>query len=495
MHWFDEHAKRILKERGKTLVVATGITPSGPIHIGNLREILTADFVVKAIGSQADTTFYYITDDFDPLRKIYPFLDKRFEQHIGKPYFLIPCPCGEHGSYAEHFLQPFLEALKSFGVSAKTLRVSELYRSGRYTDAIIKAVEGREKIKAILEQVSQRSLGGDWFPFNPLCGNCQKLRGKVTDFDLTKHTVSYECPDCGSGGVANFSKGEGKLPWRIDWPARWWALGVNVEPVGKDHASHGGSYETGKRIAKEIFQFPAPYPIVYERVHLRGEGAMHSSTGIAIAASEILKAVSPTVIRFFFAKSQPDRHINFDPGEGLIQLYDEYTAADPKDPVRTVATVERLPHISYRHLLTIYQAAQGKQNLIKKSLARSGLAKEEIDVAVSFMERLGVWLQTYAPERVKFEVSQTLPAAAKRLSRAQKQFLASILKKYQSKKTWQGDELQGAIHELRKASDIEAKDAFVALYLVFTGKDSGPQAGWFLASLGKDFVIQRLSEV
>jgi lysyl-tRNA synthetase class 1 len=38
------------------------------------------------------------------------------------------------------------------------------------------------------------------------------------------------------------------------------------------------------------------------------------------------------------------------------------------------------------------------------------------------------------------------------------------------------------------------KEVFSALYKIFLDKDSGPQAGWFLGSLEKDFVIGRLKE-
>lgn len=494
MHWFQQHAKNILAERGKKLVVATGITPSGPIHIGNLREILTADFVVKALAQKADITFYYIADDFDPLRKVYPFLDKSYEAHIGKPYFLIPCPCANHASYADHFMAPFLGAVSEFGVTVELLRASDLYRAGKFTEAIKKAIEGRETIKKIFEEMSERTLEKDWFPFNPLCGSCRKLRARVTGFDLEQHTVSYECPDCGGRGVADFSKGEGKLPWRIDWPARWWMLGINVEPHGKDHASPGGSYETGARIAKEIFDSPAPYPIVYERVHLRGEGAMHSSTGVAIEASEILKAVSPTIIRYFFARSQPERHITFDPGEGVIQLYDEYRTLKPSDPAYKISAVEPLPNVPYRHLVMIYQASAKNTAAVLKALERTDHGVKDQKLLEPLLKKLDVWLERYSPERYNFTVQEALPAGAKTLTAEQKHFLKELLALVESKDSWTGEDLHTKIHDLRKAQDIPPQAAFAAIYQIFLGQDSGPQVGWFLAAMDRVFVIERLQQ-
>ena len=44
-----EHAHR---SGGKQIVCASGVSPSGPIHLGNLREVMTAHFVAEEIFSQ-----------------------------------------------------------------------------------------------------------------------------------------------------------------------------------------------------------------------------------------------------------------------------------------------------------------------------------------------------------------------------------------------------------------------------------------------------------
>ncbi|MEM0492910.1 MAG: lysine--tRNA ligase, partial [Candidatus Thermoplasmatota archaeon] len=85
MHWAEVVADRLIS-KGKKHVLATGITPSGPIHIGNMREILTTDAVYRCLlekGGEAD--FIYVADDYDPLRRVYPYLPKSYEEHVGKP--------------------------------------------------------------------------------------------------------------------------------------------------------------------------------------------------------------------------------------------------------------------------------------------------------------------------------------------------------------------------------------------------------------------------
>ncbi|HID71890.1 MAG TPA: lysine--tRNA ligase, partial [Thermoplasmata archaeon] len=164
MHWADVIAKKVLEKHPEGNVVATGITPSGEIHVGNMREILTGDIITRALkdGGDEKANLIYIGDSFDPLRKVYPFLDPSYKQHVGKPLSEIPCPCTEHENYAEHFLEPFLESLKELGVEQKTLLTHKLYKEGRYAQGTKRVLENREKIRKILEKISGRELPRDW---------------------------------------------------------------------------------------------------------------------------------------------------------------------------------------------------------------------------------------------------------------------------------------------------------------------------------------------
>ena len=100
IHWADVIAEDVLNKSGKHLV-ATGITPSGHIHIGNMREVVTADAAYRAfLDRGADARFIYIADNFDPLRKVYPFLPESYAEHVGKPISEVPCPCGECANYS-----------------------------------------------------------------------------------------------------------------------------------------------------------------------------------------------------------------------------------------------------------------------------------------------------------------------------------------------------------------------------------------------------------
>ena len=85
MHWSQAIAKDIIAQREERRhVVATGITPSGDIHIGNLREIIIGDAVRNALMEMGvDADLIYVADTFDPLRRRYPFLPPEYDQHVG----------------------------------------------------------------------------------------------------------------------------------------------------------------------------------------------------------------------------------------------------------------------------------------------------------------------------------------------------------------------------------------------------------------------------
>ena len=155
MHWADVIAEQLQKDTRKH-VLATGITPSGPIHIGNMREVLTTDAVYRCLCDKGvDTEFIYIADDFDHLRKRYPFLPKSYDQYIGVPISDIPCPCGSHKSYADHYLRLFLDSMQEIGIAPTVYRASEMYKNGDYVDAIQIAMENTERIKDIIETMNE----------------------------------------------------------------------------------------------------------------------------------------------------------------------------------------------------------------------------------------------------------------------------------------------------------------------------------------------------
>jgi len=513
MHWADVLADELLKE-DKKHVLATGITPSGPIHIGNMREVLTTDAVFRAVVNKGgDAELIYIADDFDNLRKVYPFLPKTYEKYVGMSLSEIPCPCGKHKSYADHYLFSFLDSLKELGINPTVYRANEMYKSGMYEESIQIALDNTDKIKKIIEKISKRQLPKNWIPFNIRCEKCGKIttaKAELYDYPY----VEYSC-ECGYDGRVDIKKGGvGKLPWRIDWPARWKILNVTFEPFGKDHGAAGGTHETGVAIAKEIYNYNPPKYTIYEFILLKGKGAMHSSKGTALSAEEMLKMTPPEVLRFLLMNNQANKHIQFDPGLGLLNLVDEYDQLErvyfkEEEEIKGMKDLEKTYELSqpyeipkkipfqlpYRHLVTLIQIGKNwkdvKQILLRTNQIPKDLSKEDEKHLKQRAEHAEYWLKNFAPDMLKFEVKKKLPSV--KLDSNQKKFLETVVETLSSI-PWEAENIHNAIYESCEKQKIPIKMVFAAIYQIILGQEKGPRAGFFLSNLDKDFVIKRVKE-
>jgi len=492
IHWADVVAKEAL-EKSNRYIVASGITPSGNIHIGNMREVLTADAVYRALrDAGGDATLIYIADTYDPLRKVYPFLDDNYEEHVGKPLSEIPCPCTDHTSYAEHFLEPFIDSMEKLGIHPVIHHADKLYKEGAFVDAIKTALVKRDEIAKILEEVSSRTLEPDWNPFNPICNDCGKLTTtNVTGFDPDAETVDYSC-SCGSTGTVSM-RGGGKLTWRVDWPARWPILGVTIEPFGKDHASAGGSYDTGKRISAEIYDYPAPHPIVYEWIMLKGKGAMSSSTGVTVSISDMLEILPPEVLRYLIIRSKPEKHIEFDPGLPLLNLIDEYDNLDESLDIRAYqlsqAGGDRSVKIPFRHMVTAIQIADHSFDYLLTVLERGGYDVTDVEKVRQRAFNVDKWLESFAPPMVKFSIQKTLPPEVRNFNAQQRQVMTILSERMPGYED--GQAIHDGIYNIAREVDMNPKKLFQTIYQALLGTKSGPRLGYFLVSMDRDFVVER----
>jgi lysyl-tRNA synthetase class 1 len=382
--------------------------------------------------------------------------------------------------------------MERLGIKPEVYRADVLYKEGKYNDAIKTAFSRKDDIARILKEVSGRDVPEGWSPFDAICKACGRTNTThVTGFDLDAETVDYVC-SCGSQGTVSMAGG-GKLVWRVDWPARWPIFRVTVEPFGKDHATAGGSYDTGKRISEEIYGYPAPFPMVYEWIHLKGVGAMHSSTGIVVTIQEMLDVVPPEVLRYLIIRNKPEKHIEFDPGLPLLSLVDEYDQRKGDERAIELSNVSKSGpfEIPFRHMVTAVQIARGDEDQLFVALKRSGY-----DVISRREEILGrarnvlVWLEKYAPKYVKFQLQETLPATVNNLTPAERQALGLLAQRIEDKTA---AEIHDLVYVVAKEMNLDSKKFFQAIYLTFLGDRQGPKVGWFLASLDRDFVRSRLA--
>ncbi|MGN9761677.1 lysine--tRNA ligase [Streptomyces sp. SD31] len=370
--WVSRFADEVIEESerrapGKPVVVASGLSPSGPIHLGNLREVMTPHLVADEIRRRGHQVRHLISwDDYDRYRKVpagIAGVDESWAQHIGKPLTSVPAPKGStYPNWAEHFKAAMVEALAELGVEFDGISQTAQYTSGVYREQILHAMKHRGDIDAILAQYRTKPKGGakksqkpvdeaeleaaegsgaageddgssgsaGYFPYKPYCGNCEKDLTTVTSYIDDTTELSYTCNECGFAETVRLNEfNRGKLVWKVDWPMRWAYEGVVFEPSGVDHSSPGSSFQVGGQIVG-IFGGKQPIGPMYAFVGISGMAKMSSSRGGVPTPADALKIMEPQLLRWLYARRRPNQSFKIAFDQEIQRLYDEWDKLDAK---------------------------------------------------------------------------------------------------------------------------------------------------------------------
>ncbi|MCK9897162.1 lysine--tRNA ligase [Frankia sp. AgB32] len=358
----DAIAKARRRPGDGPVVCASGISPSGPVHLGNLREILVPHLVAEEIRSRGVACEHILSwDDYDRLRKVPAGVPADFAEHVGRPLSAIPDPWGEFPNWAERFKTPFRAALRQLGIEVREISQTEMYRAGAYADGIARAIAAAGDIDAILgryrtltppatasagtgaasaagpdaevepdegaaeEESSASALG--YFPYRPYCDTCGRDTTTVTAFDPAAGQGDYTCESCGHHGRFDIrGSASGKLVWKVDWPMRWAFENVAFEAGGVDHSSPGSSFTVGGHIVREIFGGVPPEYLPYSFVGVRGRAKLSGSAGGAPTPADALQVLEPAIVRWVYARRKPNQAITVDFGQEVLRVYDEWDA-------------------------------------------------------------------------------------------------------------------------------------------------------------------------
>lgn len=358
------------------VVVASGLSPSGPIHLGNLREVMTPHLVADEIRRRGYEVRHLISwDDYDRYRKVpngVPGVDASWAEHIGKPLTSVPAPAGSaYPNWAEHFKAAMVDALAELGVEYDPISQTEQYLAGTYREQILHAMRHRGDIDAILDRyrtkkdpAKQGPAGGKqkqgqkpldeaeieaaegsgaadeddgssgdtgYYPYKPYCGACEKDLTTVTSYDDATTELAYTCNNCGHTETVRLSEfNRGKLVWKVDWPMRWAYEGVVFEPSGVDHSSPGSSFVVGGQIVREIFDGVQPIGPMYAFVGISGMAKMSSSKGGVPTPSDALKIMEAPLLRWLYARRRPNQSFKIAFDQEIQRLYDEWDKLESK---------------------------------------------------------------------------------------------------------------------------------------------------------------------
>ncbi|WP_318533642.1 lysine--tRNA ligase [Streptomyces lydicus] len=435
------------------IVCASGLSPSGPIHLGNLREVMTPHLVADEIRRRGYNVRHLISwDDYDRYRKVpagVPGVDESWAEHIGKPLTSVPAPAGSsYPNWAEHFKAAMADALAEMGVEYDGISQTEQYTAGTYREQILHAMKHRGQIDAILGQYrtkkapakkSQKPVdeaeleaaegsgaaGEDdgssgsagYFPYKPYCGGCDKDLTTVTSYDEETTELAYTCTNCGFAETVRLSEfNRGKLVWKVDWPMRWAYEGVIFEPSGVDHSSPGSSYVVGGQIVREVFDGEQPIGPMYAFVGISGMAKMSSSKGGVPTPGDALKIMEAPLLRWLYARRKPNQSFKIAFDQEIQRLYDEWDklaakvtdgAAQPADEaayLRAVGTAAGpLPTtprpLPYRTLASVVDVTAGHDEQTLRILGELDPANPvtSLDETRPRLDRAEYWITTQVP--------------------------------------------------------------------------------------------------
>ena len=534
-NWIEQTADKVeefarqRKGDGARIVCASGISPSGPIHLGNLREIITVHLVTEELRRRGrEAEHIHSWDDFDRLRKVPAGVPQEFAQHIGRPISDIPDPAGEYESYAMRFMSEFERSVARLGIGPRYVRQSVAYRRGDYREQIRVAMRKRFEIFDIL--VKYQTPGrherpaeerrAEYYPFKVYCEDCGRDTTVIEAYDDAASTVSYACQFREYRG--SFSLGEkvaGKLVWKVDWPMRWSYEAVDFEPGGEDHSAPGSSYTVGKQLVKEIYGGAAPYFIGYAFVGLAGRSKISSSFGTSATPEAALDILEPCIVRWLYIRRNAGQKFDINFGQEVVRLYDEWDSFVARVAAGKADEAERLVYercvrtsegevarskltIPFRILSSAADITQGNVEQILR-IASDHLEdpppREELRRSLEPRLTCAInWAVNYLPEDERTRIRSGHDRATyESLDEAHRRGIRMLLERLDEYWSLQGlTTLVYGVPKLLLGLPIDAPPSeeikpvqrgfFIAVYQLLCGSDTGPRLPTLFLSLGKE---------
>lgn len=511
LHWADVYAAKIVREKGPKdrYTCASGITPSGTVHIGNFREIISVDLVVRALRALGhDVRFIYSWDDYDVFRKVPRNMPQPelLKTYLRKPITLVPDTTGRADNYARANELDVEEALPLVGIAPEYIYQAARYRAGEYAREIRLTLEHREELRHILDEFRTEPLPADWWPVSVFSGFTGKDTTTVLDWD-GEWRITYRDDETQETETVDL-RGTSlvKLPWRLDWPMRWAREHVDFEPAGKDHHSEGGSFDTSRKVV-EVYGAEAPVSFQYDFISIKGRGGkISSSSGDVISLPDVLEVYLPEVARYLFASTRPNTEFSISFDLDVLKIYEDYDTCEriyfglqPANDKRKakekriyeLSQVGAVPaeagyQIPFRHLCNLLQIFVGDVEAVLDTLP---------GITAGQKERLRAravcawnWITTFSPEEFRWTLAagDTPLVELSDVERKAIHDLRALVEKL--------DELEDKafteqLYDVAKNNNLETPEFFKMVYTVLISGERGPKLAGFIRNCGKERIL------
>ena len=512
--WFDNVVSNLSGHQ----IINDSKTPSGKVHVGSLRGVLIHDALYRALKDRGVSVSYtYGIDDFDPLDGLPVNAPQFLVDAMGKPLCNIEAPEGSKGTdLADHYIIEFLDIFKELGVDAEIYRMRDIYRAGKFNEAIDAILNKVEAVRTVYQRVSNANKSSNWYPFQVVCENCGKIgSSEVVDYDGKE--VTYHCREnlvswskgCGHSGKISPFDGNGKLPWKLEWVAKWHSLGITIEGAGKDHCTKGGSRDVAGQCLQAIFGEKPPLNVPYEFFLVSG-AKMSSSKGVGSSARGMADFMPAEILRFLMIRSPAKRTVNFSTDlEYIVKLFNEYdrlidaglrgkTTDDQNSIIRTtevsndstayhpvsfqlLVSLLQLPHIDIKTEVASRVSAEYNTPMYQDSLNKR-------------IESAHYWLEHFSTEEQRLDLQTSLPDSVQQLSATQKAFLNLLGNNFPTE-SLDENAYQTYVFDTARLAPIEAKKAFAAVYTALFDKDKGPKVGSLFSYMDPVFLADHFKQV
>jgi lysyl-tRNA synthetase class 1 len=521
-----------------SIVCASGISPSGPIHLGNLREIMVPHLVADEIRRRGVACRHLLSwDDYDRLRKVPAGVDEAFAEHIGRPLSAVPDPCGEHESWAEHFKAPFRHALRELAVEVDEISQSSRYTSGAYRAQILHAMVRRREIHDVLARY--RTLGAEtadddddfadvpagsaerdsYSPYRPYCRICGRDTTHVTSYDEQTTELAYHCDHGHDDAFPLDAVDHGKLVWKVDWPMRWAFEGVTFEAGGVDHSSPGSSFTVGKELVRTVFDGEPPEYVQYSFVGTDGAAKMSSSRGGVLTPEDALAIIERPILRWLYCR-EPRKQITIAFNEKVAKAYDDWDRLHRKVAEATAVASEQAVYarasstaetalpltptpVPFQSLASVVDITNSDPEQLVRIVGEmvDGPPLSSLDEIQPRLDCAKRWITTYLSPSERTEVRQEPDGQSlAALDAQEREALQTLVRELESHWSVPGltalvygipKEQLGLSRESREQTpELKAAQRafFKLLYQLLVGKDTGPRITTLLLSIGIDRV-------
>jgi len=517
--WLDKIAYELLERerklgrRGEVVRAESGLGASGNPHLGSLGDCVRAYGVKLALEVQGQTSEYIaFADDMDGLRKVPSGFPESLKEHLGHPVSNIPDPFGCHSSYGEHMSFMLRDALDRCGIEYRFYSAKDVYGRGLLDEQIEKILSNASRVGEIIRQELGQEKYTEVLPYFPVCSSCGRIyTTRAYDFLPSPRKILYVCEGvdlkdrrvegCGHRGEADYTKGEGKLSWKVEFAARWDALKIGFEAYGKDIAD---SVKVNDRICDEILGYPHPYHVRYEMFLDYGGKKISKSLGNVFTPQLWLRYGTPQSLLLLMYKRivgarvvrPQDIPLYMDELETLEDVYfGRKKIKDKKEDAKLRGLFEyawllkppnkpsvHVPYALFVNLASVAPEGSESEYVLSRLKKYSYLKEPPSDALLKKIECTINWSKDFA----KIEAERV------ELSEEERRALIELTKAIPEEKD--ENSLQNTIFNMAKSHGIEPGRFFRTLYLILIGSSSGPRLGTYIFDLGRERTVEILSK-